>query len=158
MKHSGLSSIEKDRWSFMIWFMELQEILNHINEVQSIIGVRGESRNSTLSAARNVTPKEIPFFFELFWLRELPSFIILRKRYKFSINRKRPLVSCIWFHTACRRRKPWLTYESDNRLKRLFDDRQKYNNRLLDKTGVRWLYNERKQSLYETKLKRIQKT
>ena len=71
--------------------MELQEILNHINEVQSIIGVRGESRNSTLSAARNVTPKEIPFFFELFWLRELPSFIILRKRYKFSINRKRPL-------------------------------------------------------------------
>ena len=29
---------------------------------------------------------------ELFWLRELPSFIILRKRYKFSINKKRPLL------------------------------------------------------------------
>ena len=29
--------------------------------------------------------------FELFWLRGLPSFI-LRKKYKFSINRKRPLI------------------------------------------------------------------
>jgi hypothetical protein len=28
---------------------------------------------------------------ELFWLSGLPSFFILRKRYKFSINRKRPL-------------------------------------------------------------------
>lgn len=65
--------------------------LYHFNEVQSIV-VRSESRNYILSAARDVTPKEIPFLFELFWLRGLPSFIILHKRYKFSINNgKRPL-------------------------------------------------------------------
>lgn len=29
--------------------------------------------------------------FELFWLCRLPSFIILRKRYKFSVNKKVPL-------------------------------------------------------------------
>jgi hypothetical protein len=38
------------------------------------------------------TLKEIPFLFELFLLRGLPSFIILGKRYKFSINRKKPLL------------------------------------------------------------------
>ena len=61
----------------------------HFNEVQSII-VKNNSKN-ILNAIRDVTPKEIPFLFELFWLRGLPSFIILRKRYKFSINRKSPL-------------------------------------------------------------------
>ena len=61
--------------------------LYHFNEVQSII-VKTNSRNDILNAVRDVTPKEIPFLFELFWLRGLPSFIILRKRYKFSINRK----------------------------------------------------------------------
>jgi hypothetical protein len=61
--------------------------LYHFNEVQSII-VRG----NILNAVRDVTPKEIPFLFELFWLRGLLSFIILGKKYKFSINRKRPLV------------------------------------------------------------------
>jgi hypothetical protein len=64
--------------------------LYHFNEVQSII-VRSNSRSNILKAVRDVTPKEIPFLFELFWLRGLPSFIILGKRYKFSINRKRPL-------------------------------------------------------------------
>ena len=61
------------------------------NEVQSII-VKTNSRKNILNAVRDVTPKEIPFLMELFWLRELPSFIILRKRYKFSINKKRPLL------------------------------------------------------------------
>jgi hypothetical protein len=63
--------------------------LYQFNEVQSII-FRSNSTN-ILNAVRDVTPKEIPFLFELFWLRGLPSFIILGKRYKFSINRKRPL-------------------------------------------------------------------
>lgn len=61
------------------------------NEVQSII-VKTNSRNNILNAVRDVTAKEIPFLMELFWLRGLPSFIILRKRYKFSINKKRPLL------------------------------------------------------------------
>jgi CHASE2 domain-containing sensor protein len=65
--------------------------LYHFNEVQSII-VRSNTRSSVLNAVRDIRPKEIPFLFELFWLRGLPSFIILRKRYKFSINRKRPLL------------------------------------------------------------------
>ena len=64
--------------------------LYQFNEVQSII-VRSNTRSSILNAVRDVTPKEIPFLFELFWLRGLPSSIILRKKYKFSINRKRPL-------------------------------------------------------------------
>ena len=64
--------------------------LYHFNEVQSII-VRSNSRSNILNAVRDVTPKEIPFLFELFWLRGLSSYIILGKRYKFSINRKRPL-------------------------------------------------------------------
>ena len=65
--------------------------LYHFNEVQSII-VRSNTRSSVLNAVRDIRPKEIPFLIELFWLRALPSFIILRKRYKFSINRKRPLL------------------------------------------------------------------
>ena len=65
--------------------------LYHFNEVQSI-AVRSNSRNNILSAVRDVTPKEIPFLFELFLLRGLPSFIIQRKRYKYSINRKSPLL------------------------------------------------------------------
>ncbi|MFL6455330.1 MAG: hypothetical protein ACJ71L_15190 [Nitrososphaeraceae archaeon] len=64
--------------------------LYHFNEVQSII-VRSNSRSNILNAVRDVTPKEIPFLFELFWLRGLSSYIILGKRYKFSINRKRLL-------------------------------------------------------------------
>lgn len=64
--------------------------LYHFNEVQSII-VRSNSRSNILNAVRDITPKEIPFLFELFWLRGLPSFIILGKRYKFSIDKKRPL-------------------------------------------------------------------
>ena len=64
--------------------------LYHFNEVQSII-VRSNSRSNILKAVRDVTPEEIPFLFELFWLRGLPSFIIIRKRYKFSIDWKRPL-------------------------------------------------------------------
>jgi hypothetical protein len=64
--------------------------LYQFNEIQSII-VRSNTRSSILNAVRDVTPKEIPFLTELFWLRGLPSFIILRKRYRFSINRKRPL-------------------------------------------------------------------
>jgi hypothetical protein len=65
--------------------------LYHFNEVQSII-VRSNSRSNILNAVRNITPKEIPFLFELFLLRRLPPFIILGKRYKFSINRKKPLL------------------------------------------------------------------
>ena len=65
--------------------------LYHFNEVQSI-AVKSEPRNNILKAVRDVTPKEIPFLIELFWLRGLPSFIILRKRYKFRINNKRPLL------------------------------------------------------------------
>jgi hypothetical protein len=65
--------------------------LYHFNEVQSII-VRSNSRSNILNAVRDITPKEIPFMFELFLLRGLPSFIILGKRYKFSINRKKPLL------------------------------------------------------------------
>src|SRR5436309_7718331 len=65
--------------------------LYHFNEVQSI-AVRSNSRNNILNAVRDVTPKEIPFLFELFLLRGLPSFIIQRKRYKYSINRKSPLL------------------------------------------------------------------
>jgi len=65
--------------------------LYHFNEVQSII-VKTNSRNDILNAVRNVTPKEIPFLFELFWLRGLPSSVILLKRYKFSINKKSPLL------------------------------------------------------------------
>ncbi|MFL6355663.1 MAG: hypothetical protein ACJ71J_16715 [Nitrososphaeraceae archaeon] len=66
--------------------------LYHFNEVQSII-VRSNSRSNILNAVRDVTPKEIPFLFELFWLRGLSSYIILGKRYKFSINRKRRFLS-----------------------------------------------------------------
>jgi hypothetical protein len=65
--------------------------LYQFNEVQSIV-VRNNTRSSILNAVRDVTPKEIPFLFELFWLRGLPSFIILRKRYKFRVDRKRPLL------------------------------------------------------------------
>lgn len=65
--------------------------LYQFNEVQSIV-VRNNTRSSILNAVRYVTPKEIPFLFELFWLRRLPSFIILRKSYKFRIDRKRPLL------------------------------------------------------------------
>jgi hypothetical protein len=65
--------------------------LYHFNEVQSIM-VKNNTRSSILNAVRDVTPKEIPFLFELFWLRGLPSFIILRKGYKFRINNKRPLL------------------------------------------------------------------
>ena len=61
------------------------------NEVQSIV-VRNSTRSSILNAARDITPKEIPFLIGLFWLRGVPSFIILRKRYKFRIDRKRPLL------------------------------------------------------------------
>jgi hypothetical protein len=64
--------------------------LYHFNEDQSII-IRTNSRSNILNTVRDVTPKEIPFLSELFWLRGLPSLIILGKRYKFSINRKRPL-------------------------------------------------------------------
>lgn len=64
--------------------------LYHFNGVQSII-VRSNSSSNILNAVRDITPEEIPFLFELFWLRALPSFIILGKRYKFSINRNRPL-------------------------------------------------------------------
>jgi hypothetical protein len=64
--------------------------LYHFNEVQYFI-IRTSSRTNILNAVRDVTPKEIPFLFELFWLRGLPSLIILGKRYKFSINRKRSL-------------------------------------------------------------------
>src|SRR5205809_7959387 len=56
--------------------------LYHFNEVQSIV-VGNESRNYILSAVRNITSREIPFLFELFWLRGLPSSIILRKIYNF---------------------------------------------------------------------------
>jgi len=65
--------------------------LYHFNEVQSIL-VKTNPRNDILNAVRDVTPEEIPFLLELFWLRGLPSFIILRKKYKFGINRKRPLL------------------------------------------------------------------
>src|SRR5262249_48556255 len=65
--------------------------LCRFNEIQSII-VRTNTRSSILTAVRDVTPEEIPFLTELFWLRGLPSFIILRKKYKFGINRKRPLL------------------------------------------------------------------
>ena len=65
--------------------------LYQFNEVQSIV-VRNSTRSSILNAARDVAPKEIPLLIELFWLRGLPSFIILRKRYKFRIDRKRPLL------------------------------------------------------------------
>lgn len=65
--------------------------LYQFNEVQSIV-VRNNTSSSILNAVRNVTPKEIPFLIELFWLRGLPSFIILRERYKFRIDRKRPLL------------------------------------------------------------------
>ena len=64
--------------------------LYQFNEVQTII-VRSNTRSIILNAVRDVTPEEIPFLIELFWLRGLPSFIILRKRYKYSIDRKRPL-------------------------------------------------------------------
>jgi hypothetical protein len=64
--------------------------LYHFNEVQYII-IRTSSRSNILNAIRDVTLKEIPFLFELFWLRGLPSLIILGKRYKFSFNRKRSL-------------------------------------------------------------------
>lgn len=60
------------------------------NEVQSII-FKNNSGKNILNAVRDITPKEIPFLFELFWLRGLPSSIILGRRYKFSINRDRPL-------------------------------------------------------------------
>jgi hypothetical protein len=63
--------------------------LYQFNEVQSIV-VRNNTRSSIINAVRDVTPKEIPFFIVLFWLRGLPSFIILRKSYKF--RRKRPLL------------------------------------------------------------------
>jgi hypothetical protein len=53
--------------------------LYHFNEVQCII-IRPGSRGDILNAVRDVTPKEIPFLFELFWLRGLPSLIILSKR------------------------------------------------------------------------------
>jgi hypothetical protein len=65
--------------------------LYQFNEVQSIV-VRNNTRSSIINAVRDVTPKEIPFFIVLFWLRGLPSFIILRKSYKFRIERKRPLL------------------------------------------------------------------
>ena len=65
--------------------------LYQFNEVQSIV-VRNNTSSSILNAVRDVTPKEIPFLIELFWLRGLPSFIILRKSYKFRIDRKRPLL------------------------------------------------------------------
>lgn len=65
--------------------------LYHFNEVQSI-KVRNNPRSNILNAVRDTTPKEIPFLFELFWLRGLSSFIILGRKYKFTINRKRPLV------------------------------------------------------------------
>jgi hypothetical protein len=65
--------------------------LYHFNDVQSII-VRSTSNANILNAVRAITPKEIPFLFELFWLRTLPSFIILGKKYKFSINKKIPLI------------------------------------------------------------------
>jgi hypothetical protein len=65
--------------------------LYQFNEVQSII-VRTNIKSSIINAVRDVTPKEIPFLIELFWLRGLPSIIILRKGYKFSIDRKRPLL------------------------------------------------------------------
>jgi hypothetical protein len=65
--------------------------LYHFNEVQSII-VRSNSRSNILNAVKDITLEEIPFLFELFLLRGLPSFIILGKRYKFSINRKKPLL------------------------------------------------------------------
>jgi hypothetical protein len=64
--------------------------LYHFNEVQSI-KVRNNPRSNILNAVRDTTPKEIPFLFELFWLRGLSSFIILGRKYKFTINRKRPL-------------------------------------------------------------------
>lgn len=54
--------------------------------------MRSKTRSIILNAVKEVTRKEIPFLFELFWLRGLPSFIILRERYKFSINNKRPLI------------------------------------------------------------------
>jgi hypothetical protein len=53
--------------------------LYHFNEVQCII-IRTGLRSNILNAVRDVTPKEIPFLFELFWLRGLPSLIILGKR------------------------------------------------------------------------------
>ena len=65
--------------------------LYHFNEVQSI-KVRNNPRSNILNAVRDTTPKEIPFLFELFWLRGLSSFIILGRKYKFTINRERPLV------------------------------------------------------------------
>jgi hypothetical protein len=65
--------------------------LYHFNEVQSI-KVRNNPRSNILNAVRDTTPKEIPFLFELFWLRGLSSFIILGRKYKFTINRKRPLL------------------------------------------------------------------
>ena len=65
--------------------------LYQFNEVQSIV-VRNSTRSGILNAARDVAPKEIPLLIELFWLRGLPSFIILRKRYKFRIDRRRPLL------------------------------------------------------------------
>jgi hypothetical protein len=65
--------------------------LYRFNDVQSII-VRSTSNANILNAVRAITPKEIPFLFELFWLRALPSFIILGKKYKFSINKKIPLI------------------------------------------------------------------
>jgi hypothetical protein len=65
--------------------------LYQFNEVQSIV-VRNNTRSRIPNAVRDVTPKEIPFLIELFWLRGLSSFIILRKRYKFKIDRKRPLL------------------------------------------------------------------
>jgi hypothetical protein len=44
--------------------------LYQFNEVQSIM-VRSNTRSSIFNAVMDVTPKEIPFLIELFWLRAI---------------------------------------------------------------------------------------